>query len=218
MCGKTLKAMRQRLDNARRLEPIVPTEEEKMRMDALHKVAVGVTSDARFRRSPLVVKGGTGLVLAYDLPRPSTDLDLTCLGRVDKEKVLQTAVEVLGRKRGRMFTRADIKQRGHGYIRLQWEENSVKGKFAIETSIDVLSEDALATNENTVLRNGFRALSLPVMAETKLQTLVGVKTRRRARDLYGAVRLNLVHRQNLQSKMLRLPVHATRPKRWPEAV
>ena len=34
----------------------------------------------------------------------------------------------------------------------------------------------------------------------------------------GAVRLNLVHRQNLQSKMLRLPVHATRPKRWPEAV
>ena len=66
MCGKTLKAMRQRLDNARRLEPIVPTEEEKMRMDALHKVAVGVTSDARFRRSPLVVKGGTGLVLAYE--------------------------------------------------------------------------------------------------------------------------------------------------------
>ncbi len=157
-----------------------------MRMDALHKIAVGLTSDARFRHGPLVVKGGTGLVLAYDLPRPSTDLDLTCLGRVDKEKVLQTAVEVLGRERGRTFARADIKQRGHGYIRLQWEDNSVKGKFAIETSIDVLSEDALATIENTVLRNGFRVFSLPVMAETKLQTLVGVKTRRRARDLYDA--------------------------------
>ena len=55
------------------------------------------------------------------------------------------------------------------------------------------------------------------LLEKSLRTVA--KGRPRCHRLtFGAVRLNLVHRQNLQSKMLRLPVHATRPKRWPEAV
>ena len=155
-------------------------------MAGLHEVARELTNHPRFQNTPLVVKGGTGLALAYGLPRPSTDLDLTSFGRPDKERILRVAVEALSRVGGREFTRADVKQRGHGYIRLQWEDGQASGVRRRETKIDVSSEDSLARPKNTEVLNGFRTFSMRTLAQTKLNTLIGTQPRDRARDLYDA--------------------------------
>ena len=186
--------MRQRIDGAPSLVPIAPTADERARMDALHSVAKALTVDPRFRAHPLVVKGGTGLALAYGLPRPSTDLDLTCFGRVDKARVLEAAVTALSETRRRKFLRTDIKQRGHGYLRLHWEDETAAGARRIETKIDVNTGDPLAVPDNWGMHNGFRVFSLRTLAWTKLNTLVeedGV--RERARDLYDAAWLMETH-------------------------
>lgn len=140
-------------------------------MAALHAVAKQLTTHARFQASPLVIKGGTGLALAYGLPRPSTDLDVTCRGKADKEQVLAAAVEALGPVAGRTFLRTDIKQRGRGFLRLQWEDDDDGGKRRFETKIDVNTEDPVAAPDNTVVRNEFRTFKIETIAESKLNTL-----------------------------------------------
>ena len=155
-------------------------------MDALHVVAKRLTMHPAFRASPLVVKGGTGLALGYGLPRPSTDLDVTCSGKASKERVLAAALDALSQASGRTFLRADVKQRGRGFVRLQWEDEGDGMKVRIDTKIDVNTEDPVAIPANTVMRNGFRTFSLGAIAESKLNTLVGERARTQARDLFDA--------------------------------
>ena len=155
-------------------------------MDALHDVAKHLTTHGRFRNSPLVIKGGTGLALGYGLPRPSTDLDVTCGGKADKDEVLKAAVEILSRVQGRTFLRTDIKQRGRGFLRLQWKDDEEGVPRRIETKIDVNTEDPVVAPHNVVLCNGFRTFTIEAIAERKLSTLVGDRPRERARDLYDA--------------------------------
>ena len=178
--------MRQRPSYTRLLKPIPSTGQEEARMDALHDVAKHLTTHARFRASPLIIKGGTGLALGYGLPRPSTDLDVTCGGKADKDEVLKAAVEALSRVQGRTFLRTDIKQRGRGFLRLHWEDDGEGVPRRIETKIDVNTEDPAVASHNVVLCNGFRTFTIEAIAESKLNTLVGERPRERARDLYDA--------------------------------
>lgn len=104
-------------------------------MEALHEIAQILTEDPRFRDSPLIVKGGTSLALGYGLPRPSTDLDITCQGRPNKEQVLAVAVTGLSRTGDRSFTRTDIKQRGRGFLRLQWDDRADNATRRVETRL-----------------------------------------------------------------------------------
>ena len=153
-------------------------------MGALREIVTALTIHPGFRRTPIVCKGGTRMALGYGLPRPSTDLDLACGGAVDKAQVLEVAVAAITRERHRTVVRADIKQRGHGYLRLHWVDEAAAAE--VQTSMDVQTNDPLAVPDNAIIRHGFRTFDLKTMARSKLSTLVGKRPRIAARDLYDA--------------------------------
>ena len=180
--------MRRRIDAAPALAAIVPTDAERACADALRQIARALThAPGGVAATPLVVKGGTGLALGYGLPRPSNDLDISCAAGVNKERVLDAAVAALGHVPERHFTLVDVKRRGRGYLRLQWEDRHADGSVVTtRTKIDVDAGNPLATPANTVLVDGVRVYALPVLAAMKLDTLTGARPREASRDLYDA--------------------------------
>jgi len=165
----------------------MPTSEESVVMAMLKRIAQVLSRHPPFRANPLTVKGGTALALGYGLTRPSIDLDITCRAKPNKERILDVAANAV-RQTGAALTRADIKQRGHGHIRLQWERHDAKrmNPTTSGVTVDVKGNDSLAMQENTMIRDGFRTFKLPTLVKAKLETLIGATPRSRARDLYDA--------------------------------
>ena len=89
------------------------------------------------------LKGGTGLALGYGLTRPSTDLDITCGSGISKEKVVDVAYALLSRDHNRKITRADVNQKGRGYVRLNWTDHEDGKEIHHETKVDVNVNDDL---------------------------------------------------------------------------
>ena len=132
------------------------------------------------------LKGGTGLALGYGLTRPSTDLDITCGSGISKEKVVDVAYALLSRDHNRKITRADVNQKGRGYVRLNWTDHEDGKEIHHETKVDVNVNDDLGGVTNYEIRNEIRVLNIWNIADSKLDTLTGERPREQARDMYDA--------------------------------
>ena len=125
------------------LPVIQPKAKEQILMNVLHALARELTKHRSFQHTPLIVKGGTGLALGYGLTRPSTDLDITCGSGISKEKVVDVAYALLSRDHNRKITRADVNQKGRGYVRLNWTDHEDGKEIHHETKVDVNVNDDL---------------------------------------------------------------------------
>ena len=179
------------------LPVIQPDAKERILINALHTLARELTNHPSFQRTPLIVKGGTGLALGYGLTRPSTDLDITCGSGVSKENVVDVASKLLSRERNRVITRSDVKQRGRGYVRLHWTDHVDGREMHHETKVDVNVNDDSGVLANSEIRNGIRVLTLWHIADSKLDTLTGERPREKARDMYDAAWLMHNHMESI---------------------
>ena len=168
------------------LPVIQPKAKEQILMNVLHALARELTKHRSFQHTPLIVKGGTGLALGYGLTRPSTDLDITCGSGISKEKVVDVAYALLSRDHNRKITRADVNQKGRGYVRLNWTDHEDGKEIHHETKVDVNVNDDLGGVTNYEIRNEIRVLNIWNIADSKLDTLTGERPREQARDMYDA--------------------------------
>ena len=184
------------------LPPIIPTKGEQALMDMLTFVARRLSTHQMLRGSPagqapIAVKGGTGLALGLGLTRPSTDLDIDVSKRNLTQPVLADAVhDILQKAPNITVERCDVKQHGHGYMRLWVHADGISRR--LETKIDMQVCDGGRGHpkweprptginpDHVTLTNGMSIYKPEFLIPKKLNTLIGARARRKARDIYDA--------------------------------
>ena len=84
------------------LAPIDATNDERLNMTVLWRIAQGITRERAQARSLWTAKGGTGLAVGDGLPRPSTDLGIDVNRPIDAKM----AVHINGEEYDRFDTQA----------------------------------------------------------------------------------------------------------------
>lgn len=122
---------------------------------------------------PLALKGGTALLLCYDLDRFSEDLDLDGRKKVNIQSKLKS---VLNRTTLKYEIRIPKDTETVQRLNVYYETLKSKGKLKIETSY----RDGFS-DKDTVEINGIKTYKISKLIEQKISAL---KNRTTARDLY----------------------------------
>lgn len=122
---------------------------------------------------PLALKGGTALLLCYDLDRFSEDLDLDGIKKVNIQSKLKS---VLNRTTLKYEIRIPKDTETVQRLNVYYETLKSKGKLKIETSY----RDGFS-DKDTVEINGIKTYKISKLIEQKISAL---KNRTTARDLY----------------------------------
>lgn len=124
--------------------------------------------------TPLVLKGGTALLVCYGLDRFSEDLDFDAPKKLNLESRMESALARLTSKLKITRTKdTDTVQR----YRLEYEYGSTLGRLKVEVSC----RDASAAADDVIEVAGVRTYRVSRLIEQKLNAL---EKRTAARDLY----------------------------------
>ena len=190
-------------DTNKMLEAIGVTEEEQRRLEFLQALAeqiTEVTNTSQEEERRWILKGGTALIFALGLERPSMDLDYEgekgqVRGQIKRaaKKVEKTTdwkkmkVGVDWRFRGTMGIEAES---GEGTRIRTWIDHRAPGFRNIPIQLPY---------ESTVVHNGVLMYEPETLAQRKLQTIIGKDARWKPRDVYDAAWLT-VNRPELLSR------------------
>ncbi len=133
--------------------------------------------------TPLVLKGGTALLLCHGLDRFSEDLDFDAPKKLNLESRIENALTPLCQSCRLTRTKdTDTVQR----YRIEYMMGGLEGRLKVEVSC----RDPIAA-EDVIERSGIRAYAVRRLIEQKLNALSG---RTAARDLYDVHFLAKNHR------------------------
>jgi len=129
---------------------------------------------AAVQDTPLVLKGGTALLLCYGLDRFSEDLDFDAAKKLNLESRIENALAPVTTKLRITRTKdTDTVQR----YRIEYSDPSgIEGRLKLEVSCRGIEDES-----QIIVRSGFRTYSITRLITQKLGALEGRTT---ARDLY----------------------------------
>lgn len=141
--------------------------------------------------TPMILKGGTALLLAYGLTRFSEDLDFDSTKPIQLHSRIKQAL-----KQHASIEALDILKNTATVCRyrLKYETPSGPGKLKIETSFREIPDHYKYT-----FINGIQVYELPAIIDQKLKALIGRTT---ARDLYDINFLATEHAQHFDAKQI----------------
>lgn len=142
-------------------------------IDQKEHIKIMQTVMKEIKNLPLALKGGTALLLCYDLDRFSEDLDLDGRKKVNIQSKIKSVFERTTLNHEiRMPKNTETVQR----LNIYYETATLKRKLKIETSY----RDGFS-NEDIVEINGIKTYKISKLIEQKVSAL---KNRTTARDLY----------------------------------
>jgi predicted nucleotidyltransferase component of viral defense system len=149
------------------------TEPQKIRIELMRRVAQAITETTG---TQFALKGGTALLLAYGLPRYSTDLDFDGKdNHVDIEKALRIGTERAGVKIEDLILKKNTPTTKRYMLHY---EGSVNKPLKVEFSY----RQAGTIDENDiVVADGIRVYTIEKLAELKILAFIG---RMQARDAF----------------------------------
>ncbi len=123
--------------------------------------------------TPLVLKGGTALLLCHGLDRFSEDLDFDAPKKLNLESRIEGSLRT--QCQGLRITRTKDTDTVQRY-RIEYAAGGIQGRLKVEVSC----RDQIAADD-VILRDGIRTYAVSRLIEQKLNALEG---RTAARDLY----------------------------------
>lgn len=143
------------------------TKAQQTHVAVMRAVLAGVAD------TPLVLKGGTALLLCHELDRFSEDLDFDAPKKLNLESRIETSL----RQRCREFriTRTKDTDTVQRY-RIEYDAGGLQGRLKVEVSC----RDEIAASD-VIVRDGIRTYAVSRLIEQKLNALEG---RTAARDLF----------------------------------
>jgi hypothetical protein len=143
------------------------TGAQRDHLDAMRDIAVYVSS------TPMVLKGGTGLLLCYGLDRFSEDLDFDCPKKISLESRIKSALL-------KKVANPQVKllKDGDNVTRYRLTGRTRQGDLSIK--IETSHRDKINPDDVSVI-NGIRVYKLPVLAGMKL---AATDSRTAPRDLF----------------------------------
>ena len=177
-----------------KLPRIEPTEEESLRMTALRALSQGLTRAFHEEGVTAALKGGTALALFYGLSRPSTDIDWEGDTRVDLKQTLRKAMAHIPQWKLRRIG-SDWMRRGTRKITLQERHTGRVAETAIDYRVmgTMPSMARQVPRQQLAISDGIQTYNIKTLAQRKLQTIIGERPRKRARDWYDAAWLMQRH-------------------------
>ena len=182
------------------LAPIDTSNDERLNMTVLWRIAQGITRERAQARSLWAVKGGTALAIGYGLPRPSTDLDIDVNRPIDLVDIVRNEVANDPRIH---IERLDMKQRGHGYLRFHYRHAAQERAYPLQTKIDHKlctpgdPDHPSVTTNDTGFCDAVPVYRIERLAPMKTNTLAGETHREQARDLYDIAWLMQHHAEHI---------------------
>jgi hypothetical protein len=145
---------------------------ERTHVQLMRSIARGLND------TPLLLKGGTALLLAYGLQRFSEDLDFDSPQRLNLESRIRRHIPA-----GVALTNIDVLKNTETVTRYRLNYDSADGPGRLKIEV---SHRGPAANERDVrVVDGIRVAALPTIVDQKLLAAHdGVDTRSAARDLY----------------------------------
>ena len=150
-------------------EFIEMTNEQKEHINFMAEIAKSVSD------TPMVLKGGTALLLAYGLDRFSEDLDFDSTKSLNMEYKIRNSAKRAKVKIGRIFVKKDTGTTKRYMV--NYVGNQSRRSLKIETSF---REKEIDSDETTII-NGIRVYKLNVLISQKLDAGLN---RAKVRDLY----------------------------------
>lgn len=149
--------------------------------------------------TPMVLKGGTALLLAYGLTRFSEDLDFDSTKPIHLHNRIKQAIKPYATIQSLdvLKNTATVSR-----YRLNYDTPIGPGKLKIETSFR-----EIPSHYKYTLINGIQVYELPAIIDQKLQALIGRTT---ARDLYDIHFLATEHSQHFDAKQIDQLTHLTK--------
>ena len=182
------------------LNGIPPTREEEQRLGLLRILAqeiTAVTGEASREGLAWILKGGTALVFALGLPRPSTDLDYEGERRRIRRQIKMALKRV---RAGGDWTETKLGMdwllRGTMEIRARTKEGNVIVSGIDHRPPGWRNIPEKLPYERTMIVDGILMYDEQMVVEKKLHTMIGEMPRWKPRDLYDAAWL-VVNRPDL---------------------
>lgn len=160
------------------------TEAQQKHIRVMREVLLSV------QETPLVLKGGTALLVCYGLNRFSEDLDFDAPKKLNLESRMESALARITSKLKITRTKdTDTVQR----YRLEYEYGGTLGRLKVEVSC----RDAAAAADDVIQVAGVRTYRVSRLIEQKLNAL---ENRTAARDLFDVHFLARQHAESFSSQ------------------
>lgn len=167
------------------------TAAQKTRVEFMRRIAQTITETTK---EAFVLKGGTALLLAYGLPRYSTDLDYDGKDQsIDLVKHLQTGADKAGVQIESLKLRKDTETVKRYMLHYKGSENSpLKIEISYRQS-DVIEE------KDVVVTDGIRVYTIEKLAMLKAEAFLN---RMKARDVFDVAFILKHHPSTIQGDLL----------------